>query len=73
MAAITEVISTAGMGVRSPIIGIGHEARRHRYTVVIGRISLKWGKGMTIHTLLGLLILGMIGNIMTLIDIPTYR
>jgi ribose transport system permease protein len=41
-------------------------------TVVIGGASLSGGKGSAINTLLGVLILGMIGNIMNLMNIPSY-
>ena len=40
--------------------------------VVIGGASLNGGKGNAINTLLGVLILGMIGNIMNLVNIPAY-
>jgi ribose transport system permease protein len=41
-------------------------------TVVIGGASLSGGKGSAVNTLLGVLILGMIGNIMNLLNIPAY-
>jgi len=40
--------------------------------VVIGGASLNGGKGNALNTLLGVLILGMIGNIMNLINVPAY-
>jgi len=40
--------------------------------VVIGGASLAGGKGTAINTLLGVLILGMIGNIMNLQNVPAY-
>ncbi len=40
--------------------------------VVIGGASLMGGKGSAVNTLLGVLILGMIGNIMNLLTIPAY-
>ena len=40
--------------------------------VVIGGTSLGGGKGTAFQTLLGVLILGIIGNIMNLMNIPGY-
>jgi ribose transport system permease protein len=40
--------------------------------VVIGGASLSGGRGSVLNTLLGVLILGMIGNIMNLLDVTSY-
>lgn len=40
--------------------------------VVIGGTSLKGGKGSAADTFLGVLILGMMGNVMNLLDITAY-
>lgn len=71
LSAIAGIISTARTSVGSPVIGIGLELDVIA-TVVIGGTSLKGGKGSAINTLLGVLILGMIGNVMNLLDIPSY-
>jgi ribose transport system permease protein len=57
--------------VGSPIIGVGLELDVIA-AVVIGGANLSGGKGSAVNTLLGVLILGMIGNIMNLQDIPAY-
>lgn len=58
-------------GVGSPNIGVGLELDAIA-AVVIGGTSLAGGRGSLVHTLLGVLILGMIGNIMNLLDVTSY-
>jgi ribose transport system permease protein len=69
--ALAGIISTSRTGVGSPIIGVGLELDVIA-AVVIGGASLNGGKGNALNTLLGVLILGMIGNIMNLINVPAY-
>ena len=71
LSAVAGIITTARTAVGSPIMGAGMELDVIA-TVVIGGASLSGGKGSAINTLLGVLILGMIGNIMNLINIPAY-
>ncbi len=70
-AALAGIISTSRTGVGSPIIGVGMELDVIA-AVVIGGASLSGGKGSAVNTLLGVLILGMIGNIMNLQNVPAY-
>ncbi len=70
-AAMAGIISTARTGVGSPMIGYGMELDAIA-AVVIGGASLSGGKGTALNTILGVLILGMIGNIMNLKNIPAY-
>lgn len=70
-AAIAGIISTSRTGVGSPILGIGLELDAIA-AVVIGGASLKGGRGSAVNTLLGIIILGMIGNIMNLMNVPGY-
>jgi len=70
-AAISGIISTARTGVGSPIVGLGLELDAIA-AVVIGGASLSGGKGTALNTLLGIFILGMIGNIMNLKNVPAY-
>jgi ribose transport system permease protein len=69
--ALAGIISTSRTGVGSPIIGVGLELDVIA-AVVIGGASLNGGKGKALNTLLGVLILGMIGNIMNLLNVPAY-
>lgn len=69
--AVAGIISTSRTGVGSPIVGAGAELDAIA-AVVIGGASLSGGKGTALNTLLGVLILGTIGNIMNLMNIPGY-
>jgi ribose transport system permease protein len=71
LSSVAGIITTARTAVGSPIMGAGLELDVIA-TVVIGGASLGGGKGSAINTLLGVLILGMIGNIMNLMNIPAY-
>jgi ribose transport system permease protein len=70
-ASIAGIISTARTGVGSPVVGMGMELDAIA-AVVIGGASLSGGKGTALNTLLGVFILGMIGNIMNLKNVPAY-
>jgi len=65
------IISTSRTGVGSPIVATGMELDAIA-AVVIGGASLSGGRGNVINTLLGVLILAMIGNIMNLLNVPNY-
>lgn len=71
MAALSGIIATSRTGIGSPVIGNGMELDAIA-AVVVGGASLKGGKGSALNTFLGVLILGMIGNIMNLKDVPAY-
>ncbi len=71
LAALAGIISTARTSVGSPNLAVGMELDVIA-AVVIGGTSLKGGKGSAVDTFLGVLILGMIGNIMNLLDIASY-
>ena len=71
LSAVAGIITTARTAVGSPVMGVGMELDVIA-TVVIGGASLSGGKGSAVNTLLGVLILGMIGNIMNLMNIPSY-
>ena len=71
LSALAGIVSTARTSVGSPVTGIAMELDVIA-AVVIGGASLMGGKGSAVNTLLGVLILGMIGNIMNLLTIPAY-
>lgn len=71
LSALAGIITTARTAVGSPLMGNGMELDAIA-TVVIGGASLSGGKGSAFNTLLGVLILGMIGNIMNLMNVPAY-
>jgi ribose transport system permease protein len=70
-AAMAGIISTARTGVGSPVVGPGMELNAIA-AVVIGGASLGGGKGTALNTIMGVGILGMIGNIMNLTNTPAY-
>jgi ribose transport system permease protein len=70
-AALAGIISTARTGVGSPLVGVGIELDAIA-AVVVGGASLNGGKGTALNTLIGVLIIGLIGNIMNLLDVPAY-
>lgn len=71
LASVAGIISTSRTGVGSPMVGSGLELDAIA-AVVIGGAPLIGGRGNALHTLIGVLILGLIGNIMNLKDIPAY-
>jgi ribose transport system permease protein len=71
LATLAGIISTSRTGVGSPIVGLGLELDAIA-AVVIGGARLSGGKGTALNTLLGIFILGMIGNIMNLKNVPAY-
>jgi ribose transport system permease protein len=72
LSALAGVVSTARSAVGSPVLGIGMELDVIA-AVVIGGASLMGGRGTAFNTLLGVLILAVIGNIMNLQNVPGYH
>ena len=71
LAATAGIISASRTGVGSGSIGVGAELDVIA-AVVIGGASLMGGRGGVFNTLLGALVMGVIGNIMNLADVPGY-
>lgn len=71
LSALAALLMVSRTGVGTPNIGVGMELDVIA-AVVIGGASLSGGKGSVLNTLLGVLILGMIGNVMNLLDITSY-
>ena len=65
------VCSVARIGSASPLLGEGYEMDAISM-VVIGGASLSGGKGDALKTLAGIFIIGMIGNIMNLMNVSAY-
>ena len=72
LAATAGIISVSRTGVGSGSVGVGAELDVIA-AVVIGGASLMGGRGGVINTLLGALVMGVIGNIMNLADVPGYN
>jgi ribose transport system permease protein len=71
LCAVAGIISASRTGVGSPVVGVGAELDAIA-AVVIGGARLSGGAGSAINTLLGVITLGMIGNIMNLMNISSY-
>jgi ribose transport system permease protein len=71
LASIGAIIMSSRTSLGSPNMGMGLELDAIA-AVVIGGASLKGGKGTAINTLMGILILGLIGNILNLLNVPSY-
>lgn len=69
--ALAGIISDGRTGVGSPNIAEGMELDAIA-ACVIGGASLSGGYGTALNTLIGMLILGLIGNIMNLLNIANY-
>lgn len=71
LAALAGVFLTARTSVGTPITGVGLELDAIA-ACVIGGALLSGGKGSVVNTMIGVLILGLIGNIMNLMSVPAY-
>lgn len=72
LAAIAGILVTSRSGVGSASVGNGAELDVIA-AVVIGGASLMGGRGGVINTFIGVMILGVIGNIMNLAGVPGYH
>ena len=71
LAAIAAIIVASRTNLGSPNMGMAWELDAIA-AVVIGGASLNGGRGTAINTLMGVMILGLIGNILNLLNIPSY-
>ncbi|TVZ46546.1 ABC transporter permease [Olleya sp. Hel_I_94] len=71
LAATAAIIVASRTNLGSPNMGMSWELDAIA-AVVIGGASLNGGKGTAINTLMGVLILGLIGNILNLLNVPSY-
>lgn len=71
LAATAAIIVASRTNLGSPNMGMAWELDAIA-AVVIGGASLNGGKGTAVNTLMGVLILGLIGNILNLLNVPSY-
>ena len=71
LAAVAGIILASRSGIGTAQVGVGAELNVIA-AVVIGGASLMGGRGGVVNTLLGALIMGIIGNIMNLAGVPGY-
>jgi ribose transport system permease protein len=72
LSGVAGVISTSRTGVGSATVGVGAELQTIA-AVVIGGASLMGGRGGVINTFIGVVVLGVINNIMNLAGVPGYH
>ena len=71
LAAIAAIVTASRTNLGSPNMGVSWELDAIA-AVVIGGASLNGGRGTAVNTLMGVLILGLIGNILNLLNVPSY-
>jgi ribose transport system permease protein len=71
LAALGAVLLSARAGISTPAAGVGNELTAIA-ACVIGGASLSGGKGKITNTIVGVLIMALIGNIMNLLSIAAY-
>jgi ribose transport system permease protein len=71
LAGLAGVVITSRTDVGTPIAGLGLELDAIA-ACVIGGALLSGGKGTVINTVIGVLVLGLIGNVMNLLSVPAY-
>jgi len=71
LTAIAAIVVASRTNLGSPNMGMAWELDAIA-AVVIGGASLNGGRGTAINTLMGVLILGLIGNILNLLNVPSY-
>ncbi|GAA4243391.1 ABC transporter permease [Winogradskyella psychrotolerans] len=71
LAAVAAIVVASRTNLGSPNMGMAWELDAIA-AVVIGGASLNGGRGTAINTLMGVLILGLIGNILNLLNVPSY-
>ncbi len=72
LAAIAGIVSSSRTGIGSATISVGAELDAIA-AVVIGGASLLGGRGGAINTFIGVVILGVIANLMNLANVPGYH
>lgn len=71
LSAFAGAITASRSGIGSPLVGTGLELDAIA-ACVIGGASLSGGEGSVVKTVIGVLILALIGNIMNLLAVPSY-
>jgi len=71
LAAIAAIVLTSRVGTASPTAGIGYELDAIA-AVVVGGVSMAGGQGNILNTLLGVIIMGVLGNALNMLNISSY-
>jgi len=71
ISALAGIVLTSRVASANPNAGVGYELDAIS-ACVVGGVSMKGGKGTFLHTLKGVVIIGMLGNALNLLGITTY-
>jgi ribose/xylose/arabinose/galactoside ABC-type transport system permease subunit len=71
LAAIAAIVLTSRVGTASPTAGIGYELDAIA-AAVVGGVSMAGGQGNILNTLLGVIIMGVLGNALNMLNISSY-
>ena len=70
-AAAAAIVLTSRVGAASPGAGTGYELDAIA-AVVVGGVSLSGGRGSMINTVLGVVVMGVLGNALNIMNISSY-
>lgn len=71
LAAAAAIVLTSRVGTASPTAGVGYELDAIA-AVVVGGVSMSGGQGSILNTLLGVIIMGVLGNALNMLNISAY-
>ena len=71
MAGAAGLLLTARVGTASPTAGIGYELDAIA-AVLVGGVSMSGGKGSILNTVLGVVIMGVLGNALNMMNVSSY-
>jgi ribose/xylose/arabinose/galactoside ABC-type transport system permease subunit len=71
IAALAGIVLPSRVAAASPTAGIGYELDAIA-AVVVGGISMKGGSGSFLNTLLGVIIIGVLGNALNILNVTSY-
>lgn len=71
LASLAGIVLTSRVGTASPTAGVGYELDAIA-AVVVGGVSISGGQGNILNALLGVVILGVLGNSLNMLNISAY-
>jgi ribose transport system permease protein len=72
MVAIAAIVETSRMGSINPTSSANYYEMDAISAAIVGGVSMRGGKGMIVGTVFGVLTIGLINNMMTLIGVPPF-
>ncbi len=71
MSAIAAIVLTSRVGAASPSAGLGYELDAIA-AVVVGGVSLTGGRGSMLNALMGVILMGVLGNALNIMNVSSY-